>query len=118
MSTTERLRPSPPIDPSIGPGGTQTIAAHVWLFGWIGRMVGERETFLQLPAGAKLRDVLAALGRRYGETMLDELMRTRKEKSSACRISLNGRLVHDLDTPLGSGAATVEIIVLSAYEGG
>lgn len=99
-------------------GSADSIAVRVWLFGWISRMVGERETSFALPAGAMLADVLAALGRRYGDRMLDELMRTRKEKSSACRISLNGHLVHDLDVPLGDAAATVEIIVLSAYEGG
>jgi molybdopterin converting factor small subunit len=95
-----------------------TVAVRVWLFGWLSRMVGERETSFALPSGAMLADVLAALGRRYGDRMLEELMRTRKHKSSACRISLNGRLVHDLDVPLGDGAATVEIIVLSAHEGG
>lgn len=95
-----------------------SLMVRVWMFGWISRMVGERETTLELPAGATVADVLAALGERYGETMLGELMRTRKEKSSACRISLNGHLVHDIDVPLGNGAATVEIMVLSAYEGG
>ncbi len=98
--------------------GASRIRVRVWLFGLIARMAGERDVSLDLPLGAKVADVLAALCQRYGETFAHDLMRTRKEKSSACRISVNGRLVHDLETRLADENTTVEIIVLSAYEGG
>jgi molybdopterin converting factor small subunit len=112
-------RPPPSIEVAAASAGlSAAIPVRVWLFGWISRMTATREATFELPVGATVADVLTALGQRFGETMRDELMRTRKEKSSACRISLNGRLVHDLDAPLGTQAAVVEIIVLSAYEGG
>ncbi len=96
-----------------------SVAVRVWFFGLVATMTGERDVGLELPSGATVRDVLAALGRRYGETFLGNLMRTKNEKASCCRVSLNGRVVKDLDAPVAAeGAATVEIILLSAPEGG
>lgn len=94
------------------------IEVRVWLFGLIARMAGEREISFRLPAGARLADVMATIERRYGATLVGDLMRSRREKASCCRVSVNGRLAGDLTMPLPGEGASVEIIVLSAYEGG
>jgi hypothetical protein len=102
-----------------GPELSPAVDVRVWFFGLISIMTGEREVNLELPSGSTARDVLAALGRRYGETFSGNLMRTKDAKASCCRISVDGRLVRDVDAPLTSGrSASVEIILLAAPEGG
>ncbi len=95
------------------------ISVRVWFFGMIRQLTGERDVALTVPCGSTVADVLTALIGRFGSEFRDQIMRV-VGKKSCCRVSLDGYLVKDLATPVGAGtgAATVEIIVLSAQEGG
>jgi len=103
-----------------GDSDNAELDVQVLMFGIASVMTGEREVALRLPAGAVVIDVIAALAERYKADLLDDVMSAALKKTSHCRISVNGRLARDLTAPLGTeaGCKVVEIILLSAFEGG
>jgi len=112
-------QPSPAAAPA-GAAPLQAVDVRVRMFGMVSAITGEREVTLPLPANAAVADVVAALGERYGAVFTDEVMRAAGRKASHCRIVVDGRLVRDITAPLGAAGDSpiVEIILLTAYEGG
>ena len=114
-SGDEASRPHPPAAAS-----EAGLDVRVRMFGMVCTMTGEREVMLRLPLDAVVNDVVAALTARYSMPLFENTMSTAGKKTSHCRVSVNGCLVRDPATPLGAGSdrTEVEIILLSAYEGG
>lgn len=96
------------------------IEVQVLMFGMVCQSTGEKQTVLRLPRAARVADVLAALGERYGAAFVSQVMRTAAAKASHSVISVDGRVVRDMNAALAPGkdSATVEIILLSGHEGG
>jgi molybdopterin converting factor small subunit len=110
-----------PIDASAaGLPGTGYLDVRILMFGMICQATGERQTTLRLPQSATVRDVVSALGDRYGESFLSMVMRTASRKASHSAVAVNGYVVQDLDqaVALDATTATVEIILLAGHEGG
>ncbi|MBI4292638.1 MAG: MoaD/ThiS family protein [Betaproteobacteria bacterium] len=116
---TEASRPA-----SASPASTQQITepvtVNVWLYGSLARMVEKRPLALQLPQGSSVGDVLAELGRRFGEEFTDRVVGADGQKFSHCRVFVDGLRMEDMGLPVDKGPspATVEIILLAAIEGG
>jgi hypothetical protein len=96
------------------------LDVRILMFGMICQVTGERQTTLRLPQDATVRDVVSALGERYGDAFLGLVMRTASRKASHSAIAVDGHIVRDLDQPLAPAgtAVTVEIILLPGLEGG
>ncbi len=112
QSGDEISRPPPPCPTK--------IEVHVHMFGMVSAMTGEREVTLHLPLDAVVNDVIAALAERYKTPLFEDAMAMAGKKTSHCRISVNGHLVREPTAPLTAegGRSSVEIILLSAFEGG
>ena len=106
--------------PSAADPGTAELDVCVRMFGMVCAMTGERELTLRLPLDAVVNDVIRALAERYKTALFEEAMSNARQKTSHCRISVDGYLVQDLNAPLRTKGSrtTVEIILLSAFEGG
>lgn len=113
------MTPRSPKAPEANPAKAE-IEVQVRMFGIAAALTGERELTLRLPAGAIVSDVIATLAEHYNAALFDDVMSAAQKKTSHCRISVNGSLVRDLTAPLGTegGSQIVEIILLSAFEGG
>jgi len=97
------------------------LEVRILMFGMICQITTERQTMLRLRQDATVRDVIRALGDRYGAPFLGQVMRTASCKASHSAIAVDGYVVRDLDQPLapaGTATATVEIILLPGPEGG
>jgi hypothetical protein len=96
------------------------IEVHVHMFGMVSAMTGEREVTLHLPHDAVVNDLIGALAERYKTPLFEDAMAMAGKKTSHCRISVNGHLVREPTAPLKAegGRSSVEIILLSAFEGG
>jgi hypothetical protein len=104
------------------PGGAPAAATrrvYVSLFGALGVHCRERPLLVEVPVGATVAEVIEVLGRRLGSAFLEDVMETSREKFRCCRIFVNGTRV-GLEARLPGGSATpeVELIVLTAFEGG
>ena len=90
------------------------------MFGMICQTTLERQTTLWLPVDATVGDVIRELGVRYGESFLNQVMRTSGARASHTQVSVDGCLIRDLSEPVAAGKdlAVVEIILLSGHEGG
>ena len=95
------------------------LDVRIFMFGIICQVTGERQTTLRLRQDATVRDVVSALGDRYGAAFLGLVMRTASRKASHSAIAVDGYIVQDLDQPVAPArtAATVEIILLTGHEG-
>ncbi len=96
------------------------VEVRVYMFGMICQTSRARQTTLHLPRNATVGDILNLLGARYGEAFLAQVMRAAGRMASYSSIAVDGYLVRDLARPVAAeGArATVEIIMLTGYEGG
>ena len=104
------------------PGGVPaalTQRVYVSLFGALGVHCRERPLLVDVPFCATVTEVSEVLGRRLGSAFLEGVMETTGEKSRSCRIFVNGTRV-ELEYRLPGSNATpkVELIVLTAFEGG
>ena len=99
---------------------TEPVTVKVWLYGSLARMLAQRPLELKLPQGFSVGQVMAELGRRYGEEFSDRVLGADGRKFSHCRVFVDGLRIEDLGTPVhaGTSPATVEIILLAAIEGG
>jgi hypothetical protein len=102
------------------PGPARIIPAHVELFGALVTAGARRSFDLELPAGAAVGDVLAALAGDLGEAFLARVLDPAGRKRSYCRLFVDGVAVEDLQQPLdtASAAAQIEIVLLMGLEGG
>ncbi len=96
------------------------VVVKVWPYGTLASVLAERPLELQLPEGFSVRDVLAELGRRYGSEFSDLVIGGDGRKFRHCRVFVDGLPADDVETPVhvGSSPALVEIILLTAIEGG
>ena len=96
------------------------VAVKVWPYGTLASVLTERPLELQLAEGFSVRDVLDELGRRYGEAFSDLVIGGDGRKFRHCRVFVDGLPADDVETPVHVGAspALVEIILLTAIEGG
>jgi hypothetical protein len=109
-----------PIDNAAAPWAVPgELDVRILMFGMICQVTAERQTTLRLPQDATVRDVVSALGDRYGAAFLGLVMRTASRKASHSAIAVDGHIVRDLDQPVAPAgtAATVEIILLTGHEG-
>ena len=110
--------PLPVVPPSLAPPPAER-PVHVWLFGGLGMLTPERPLVLLVPEGATIGQVVDALGRRLGSRLTERVMDTPERKFGICRLFLDGLHVDLDDTlPAGGAAPDLELIVLTASEGG
>ena len=115
------IRKDPPPPPlSAQDCRAAVIQVHVQLFGALAAASPERSIRFELPAGAAIADVLAALGERFGEAFSERVLDLTGAKHRHCRLFVDGYPVEQLRAPLDarSGLTQVEIILLIAPEGG
>lgn len=105
-------------DPGAGEGEAARI--NVWLYGTLAMDVAERPVRLQLPAPFSTDMVIRELGRRLGDAFRERVLDADGRKLCYCRIFVDGAEVEDPMQPIRAGAApaTVEMILLTAIEGG
>ncbi len=100
--------------------GETGIDVEIWLFGYLALVAGERHISLNFPDGISAGDVVRRLADRYGPEIRKNIFDDTGAKSRFCRIFLNGLPIETLDAPLEADAKqqALELILLSAYEGG
>lgn len=97
----------------------KTQPVSVSLFGALSRHCRERPLLIDVAVGATVAEVIEALGHRLGSAFLEDVRETSGEKFRTCRIFVNGmRVEFEARLPGGSAAPKVELIVLTAFEGG
>ena len=111
---------SEPARPDIAVGGGSPACVQVWLFGSLADAVEERPITLQLNSPFTIDEVIAELGRRCGAGLLGRITTPEGVKNRNCRVFVNGEPVADPALRIHAEAvpAQVELIVLSALEGG
>ena len=115
----EPPRPTP-AHPRPADGNTDPVSVKVWLYGSLANVVEQRPLELPLPQGFSVSDVMAELGQRYGEEFREHVFDTDGRKTRLCRVFVDGMPADDVDVPVhtGSTQAEVEMILLTAIEGG
>lgn len=100
--------------------GAAPVAVDVWLYGSLASVMAKRPLQLQLSQGFSVGDVIAELGRRYGKVFSDRVIGADGRKFSHCRVFVDGMPAEDIEAPVTAGPspAMVEIILLTAIEGG
>lgn len=93
---------------------------EVLLFGALAEVAAERALTLRLKNPFCVGEVIAELGRRLGNEFLSRVTEPSGRKLRHCRVFVNGDQVEDVTAPVqcASGAATIEMILLTAAEGG
>lgn len=96
------------------------VAVKVWPYGALASVLAKRPLELQLSEGFSVGDVLAELARRYGEEFSNLVIGGDGRKLRHCRVFVDGLPADDVETPVrvGPSPALVEIILLTAIEGG
>lgn len=109
---------SPPQDAS--KAAADRYRVHVWLFGSLSMISAERHLVFDVPDGARVAWIVEALGQRLGCRLVNQIMETPDRKFGVCRIFFNGVQVELEDelAPQGAQGSDIEIIVLTALEGG
>lgn len=115
----ESPRPAPGSPPGEA-GDGQGVAVRVWLYGTLANVDAARPIELQLPARFSADTVIGELGRRLGPQFLAHLVDAAGRKYEHCRVFVDGVEVEHSRLPVhdGTTAATVEMILLTAIEGG
>jgi hypothetical protein len=96
------------------------VAVLACLFGSLACASSASPIELELPHPFTARDVVEALARRLGAEFRARVLDAAGRKYRHCRIFADGLPAEDLDAPLraGAGAARIEMILLTAAEGG
>jgi hypothetical protein len=96
------------------------LPVTVRLFGILALLTHERVIHFLLPERATVGDVIAELGKRFGDDFLDRVLRVPGELHSYCSFFVNGEQVDDLNLEIApDGAATdIGVILFMASEGG
>lgn len=119
-----RFWTEPPRPSVVRPDAKQEDAAQtsvkVWLYGTLAGVSEQRPVELQISQDFTVTDVLAELSRRYGEGFSDHVIGPDGRKFRHCRVFVDGLPADDVDTPVHAGPAPalVEMILLTAIEGG
>ncbi|CAI09326.1 MoaD/ThiS family protein [Aromatoleum aromaticum] len=93
---------------------------NVWLYGTLAGSATERPLRLQIADRLSTNAVIRELGQRLGEEFLGHVVDAKGRKFDHCRIFVDGSEVDNPELPVhqGPGPATVEMILLTAIEGG
>ena len=96
------------------------MVVNVRLFGMLGILAKERSVALHMAERVTLGDVLAELGKRFGQGFTDQILRVPGEMHSYCQVFVNDTPVDNLEKELetNGSAAEVGMILLMASEGG
>lgn len=105
---------------SPGGDGGEAASINVWLYGTLAIGVVERPVRLQLPAPFSTDMVICELGCRLGNAFRERVLDADGRKLCYCRVFVDGAEVEDPVQPIhaGEAPATVEMILLTAIEGG
>ncbi|MBI4290256.1 MAG: MoaD/ThiS family protein [Betaproteobacteria bacterium] len=100
--------------------GAAPVTVNVWLYGSLASVMAQRPLPLPLSEGFTLGEVFAELDRRYGKAFSDRVIGADGKKFSHCRVFVDGLPADDFESPAPAGPspAMVEIILLTAIEGG
>lgn len=93
---------------------------NVWLYGTLASGAIERPIRLQVPARFSTDVVIRELVSRLGDAFRGRVLDADGRKFHHCRVFVNGIEVDDTGRPVhrGPAPATVEMILLTAIEGG
>ncbi len=95
-----------------------SASVDVWLFGSLAEAVPERPLTLEFRNPFSIDDVIAELGRRYGDGFLSLVTSPEGGMLRHCRVFVNGEDVEDTQAPVCAQAPQIEMILLTAAEGG
>ncbi len=110
-----------PVRPATAaPAAGTDVPVRVLLFGTLANSTADRDLTLNLRSPFCVADVIAELGRRCGGEFLSKVSASDGKKYNHCRVFVNGQSVEDTATPVRTGGSTaqVELILLTAAEGG
>lgn len=106
--------------PAPAAGRDAPVCVQVLLFGALANAIADRAVTLALHPPFRIADVMAELERRYGGEFLSLIAAPNGAKLNHCRVYVNGEPANDLAMPVqcGRSSAQIEIILLTAVEGG
>jgi hypothetical protein len=106
--------------PAPGAGRNAPVSVQVLLFGALANAIADRPITLALYPPFRIADVMIELGRRYGDEFLSLIAAPNGAKLNHCRVYVNGEPANDPARPVqpGISSAQIEIILLTAVEGG
>ena len=94
------------------------VPVRVLLFGTLANSTADRALTLNMHSPFCVADVIAEMGRRCGRELLSLVADADGRKFNHCRVYVNGEPVEDVAKPVHESAAQVEMILLTAAEGG
>ena len=94
------------------------VPVRVLLFGTLANSTADRALTLNLHNPFCVADVIAELGRRCGGELLSLVADSDGRKFNHCRVYVNGEPVEDVARPVHESPAQVEMILITAAEGG
>lgn len=108
-----------PRGPAVGARRDGPVLVKVWLYGMLANDCGERPIALEVVGDCSVAAVIRELGRRLGEGFLRQVLDAAGRKFNHCLVFVDGVKV-DTDAWLyrGTASAHVELILLTATEGG
>jgi hypothetical protein len=110
------------IEPAISSSVAESsqVPVTVRLFGILALLTHERVIHFLLPERATVGDVIAELGKRFGDDFLDRVLRVPGELHSYCSLFVNGEQVDELNLEIApdGAAADIGVILFMASEGG
>jgi hypothetical protein len=97
-----------------------SASVDIWLFGSLAEAVAERPLTLEFRNPFSIDDVIAELGRRYGDAFLSLVTSPDGGMLRHCRVFVNGEDVEDTGAPVCAQEplSQIEMILLTAAEGG
>src|SRR5450759_3833550 len=99
-------------------GLARDVRVRVQLFGALASIATERTPNLVVPKPATVGDVVTALGERLGDAFLARVVDETGVKHRYCRLFVAGAPIEDLRTPIDTDSVELEMILLTATEGG
>lgn len=92
---------------------------RVWLFGGLAALMPVRPASLSVPCGATVESIIANLGCTLGAGFLGQVFEAPGRMRCTCRVFLDGLPVESGERlPPGEATSDLELIVLTAAEGG
>jgi hypothetical protein len=106
--------------PALAAGRDAPVCVQVLMFGALANAIADRPITLALHPPFCIADVMAELGRRYGGAFLSLIAAPNGAKLNHCRVYVNGEPANDPAKPVqcGKSSTQIEIILLTAVEGG
>jgi len=111
-----RFEPARPAAASLTSSASASV--DIWLFGSLAEAVPERPLTIEFRNPFSIDDVIAELGRRYGDGFLSRVTSPGGGMLSHCRVFVNGEDIEDTRAPVCAQAPQIEMILLTAAEGG